>query len=143
MQNRLDGRYNQTMSVQNLEISNENLLNAVVSLPKNEFERLIAHAKRLRSKSSENKVGREVKLIKKVNEATLTEEEYRRFYELLEKRRDENISNDELEELLKLTDKSEELKVKQLKYLIEVAQIRNKSLREVMRDLEIFPPQTV
>ncbi len=131
------------MSVQNLEISNENLLNAVVSLPKNEFERLIAHAKRLRSKSSENKVGREVKLIKKVNEATLTEEEYRRFYELLEKRRDENISNDELEELLKLTDKSEELKVKQLKYLIEVAQIRNKSLREVMRDLEIFPPQTV
>ncbi len=131
------------MSVQNLEISNENLLNAVVSLPKNEFERLIAHAKRLRSKSSENKVGREVRLIKKVNEATLTEEEYRRFYELIEKRRDENISNDELKELLELTDKSEELNVKRLKYLVEVAQIRNKSLREVMRDLEIFPPQTI
>lgn len=131
------------MAVQNLEISNENLLNAVVSLPKNEFERLIAHAKRLRNKSSENKAGKEVRLIKKVNEATLTEEEYRRFYELIEKRRDENISNDELEELLELTDKSEELNVKRLKYLVEIAQIRNKSLREVMRDLEIFPPQTI
>lgn len=131
------------MSVQNFEISNENLLSAVVGLPKNEFERLIEKAKRLRGKSSENKAGREVRLIKKVNETTLTEEEYRRFYELIEKRRDENISDDELEELSDLTDKSEEINVKRLKYLFEIAQIRNKSLREVMKELEIFPAQTI
>ncbi len=131
------------MSVQNLEINKANLLNVVVGLPKNEFEVLIANAKRLRGKSSENKAGKEVRLIKKVNETTLTEEEYRRFYELIEKRRDEIISNDELEELSELTDKSEEINVKRLKYLFEIAQIRNKSLREVMKELEIFPAQTI
>ena len=131
------------MSVQNLEISSENLLSAVVGLPKNEFEKLIARAKKLRGKSSENKADKEIKLIKKVNEATLTEEEHRRFYELIEKRRDENISGGELEELSELTDKSEELNVKRLKHLLEIAQIRNKSLREVMRELEIFPAQTI
>ena len=131
------------MSVQNQTISNEILLEAVVSLPKNEFERLIANAKKLRSKSSENKVGKEVRLIKKVNEATLTEEGYKRFYELIDKRRDENISEVELIELIALTEKSEELNVKRLKYLLEIARIRNKSLREIMKELEIAPPQTI
>ena len=131
------------MSVQNQTISNEILLEAVVSLPKNEFERLIANAKKLRSKSSENKVGKEVRLIKKVNEATLTEEGYKRFYELIDKRRDENISEVELVELIALTEKSEELNVKRLKYLLEIARIRNKSLREIMKELEIAPPQTI
>lgn len=94
-------------------------------------------------KTSENQQTREVKLIKRVNEATLSEEEYNRFYELIEKRRDENISENELNELILLTEKSEELNVKRLKYLLEIAQIRNKSLREVMKELEIFPPQTI
>jgi hypothetical protein len=131
------------MSVQNLEINKANLLNVVVGLPKNEFERLIAKAKNLRRKTSESRQNREVKLIKKVNEATLSEGEYKRFYELIEKRRDENISENELVELILLTEKSEELNVKRLKSLVEIAQIRNKTLREVMKELEIFSPQTI
>ncbi len=74
---------------------------------------------------------------------TLSESEYKRFYELIEKRRDENISENELTELIALTEKSEELNVKRLKCLLEIAQIRNKTLREVMKELEIFPPQTI
>jgi hypothetical protein len=131
------------MSVQNLEINKANLLNVVVSLPKNEFESLIANAKKLRRKTSVSQQNREVKLIKKVNEATLSESEYKRFYELIEKRRDENISESELNELILLTEKSEELNVKRIKSLLEIAQIRNKTLREVMKELEIFPPQTI
>jgi hypothetical protein len=131
------------MSVQNLEINKANLLNVVVGLPKNEFERLIANAKNLRRKASESRQNREVKLIKKVNEATLSEGEYKRFYELIEKRRNEKISENELVELILLTEKSEELNVKRLKSLVEIAQIRNKTLREVMKELEIFPPQTI
>ncbi len=131
------------MSVHRIEITTENLLSAVVSLPKNEFERLIANAKKLRRKTSETQAYKEVRLIKKVNNATLSEDEYKRFYELIEKRRDENISENELDELILLTDKSEELNVKRLKYLLEIANIRNKSLREIMRELEIFPPQTI
>ncbi len=131
------------MSVQNLEITTEDLLSAVVSLPKNEFERLIANAKKLRRKSPEHQANTEIKLIKKVNESVLSDVERMRFNELIEKRRDENINENELNELIVLTDKSEELNVKRLKYLVEIANIRNKSLREVMKELEIFPPQTI
>ena len=136
-------RYNRNMSVQNLEISKTNLLNVVVNLPQDEFERLIANAKKLRQKSVKSQANREVNLIKKVNESVLSDDEHERFYELVEKRRDENISESELNELIALTEKSEGLNVKRLKYLVEIANIRDKSLREVLKELEIFPPQTI
>ncbi len=65
------------------------------------------------------------------------------FNELIEKRRNENISENELDELNALTVKGEELNVKRLKYLAEIAAIRNKSLREVMMELEIFAPAAI
>ena len=102
-----------------------------------------SHETLKKDKTVGNLKEKEIGLIKKVKESVISDEENRLFYELIEKRRDENISNDELEELIELTDKSEELNVKRLKYLLEIAQIRNKSLREVMRELEIFPPQTI
>jgi len=128
------------MSVHSAKITSENLLNAVVNLPKNEFERLIANAKKLRRTLPENK---EIRLIKKVNESVLSDAERVRFSELIEKRQSENISESELDELTALTERGEELNVKRLKYLVEIAAIRNKSLREVMLELEIFPPQTI
>ncbi len=128
------------MSVHSQKITSENLLKAVVNLPKNEFERLIANAKKIRRTLPENK---EIRLIKKVNESVLSDAERVRFSELIEKRRSENIGESEFDELIALTEKGEELNVKRLKYLVEIADIRNKSLREVMKDLEISPPQTV
>ncbi len=131
------------MSVHSAENTTENLLKAVVNLPKNEFERLIANAKKLRRTLPESQANKEIRLIKKVNESVLSDAERMRFDELVEKRRDEIISKNELGELLALTEKSEEINVRQLKYLVEIANIRNKSLREVMKELEIFPPQTI
>ena len=131
------------MSIQSVEISAENLLDAVVSLPKNEFEKLIAMAKKLRRTLPENQANKEVRLIQKVNESMLSDDEQKRFYELIKKRQKENISKVELKELIVLTEKSEELNVKRLKYLVEIADIRNKSLREVMKELEISAPQTI
>ena len=133
-------RYNRSMSVHSAKITSENLLNAVVNLPKNEFEWLIANAKKLRRTLPENK---EIRLIKKVNESVLSDAERVRFSELIEKRQSENISESEFDELTALTERGEELNVKRLKYLVEIAAIRNKSLREVMLELEIFPPQTI
>ncbi|MEJ7848083.1 MAG: hypothetical protein WKF92_08355 [Pyrinomonadaceae bacterium] len=112
-------------------------------MPKNEFERLIANAKKLRRTLPENQANREIRLLKKVNDTVLSDVERARFNELIEKRRNESISKDELSELIALTEKSEELNVKRLKYTVEIANIRNKSLREVMKELEIVPPQTV
>lgn len=131
------------MSVHSAENTTENLLKAVVNLPKNEFERLIANAKKLRRTLPENQANKEIRLIKKVNEAVLSDVERMRFNELIKKRRNENISENELDELITLTEKGEELNVRRLKYLVEIANIRNKGLREVMKELEISPRQTI
>jgi len=131
------------MSVHGAEITTENLLKAVVNLPKNEFERLIANAKKLRRTLPENQANKEIRLIKKVNEAVLSDVERMRFNELIKKRRNENISENELDELITLTEKGEELNVRRLKYLVKIANIRNKGLREVMKELEISPRQTI
>ena len=126
-----------------VEISDENLLKAVVNLPEYEFENLFAKAKRMRRDLPEDKEKLEVELIRKVNETTLSDLEQERFNELVEKRRDEIISDGELDELLALTGKSENLNVKRLEYLTEIADLRNKNIREVMKELEVFPPQTI
>jgi hypothetical protein len=131
------------MAVQNLEITTENILSVVVKLPENEFEKLFSNARKLRRNKTESKANKEVRLIQKVNESILLDDERMRFNELVEKRRDENINENEQKELIALTEKSEELNVKRLKYLVEIANIRNKSLREVMKELEICPPQTI
>jgi bifunctional N-acetylglucosamine-1-phosphate-uridyltransferase/glucosamine-1-phosphate-acetyltransferase GlmU-like protein len=131
------------MSVHSVEITTEKLLSAVVNLPESEFERLFTNAKKLRRTLPEKTANKEVRLIKKVNNSVLSDAERMRFNELVEKRRDENIGENELNELIALTEKGEELNVKRLKYLVEISNIRNKSLREVMKELEIFPPQTI
>ncbi len=131
------------MSVHSAENTTENLLKAVVNLPKNEFERLIANAKKLRRTLPENQANKEIRLIKKVSESVLSDVERMRFNELIKKRRNENISENELDELITLTEKGEELNVRRLKYLVEIANIRNKGLREVMKELEISPRQTI
>ena len=131
------------MSVHSAENTTENLLKAVVNLPKNEFERLIAKAKKLRRSLPENQANKEIRLIKKVSESVLSDVERMRFNELIKKRRNENISENELDELITLTEKGEELNVRRLKYLVEIANIRNKGLREVMKELEISPRQTI
>ncbi|MDQ3750703.1 MAG: hypothetical protein M3367_17055 [Acidobacteriota bacterium] len=138
-----ESRYNWNMSVRSAENTTENLLKAVVNLQKNEFEMLISNAKKLRRTLPENQANKEIRFIKKVNESVLSDVERIRFNELIEKRRNENISKNEFDELIALTEKGEELNLKQLKYLVEIANIRNKSLHEVMKELEIFPPQTI
>lgn len=128
------------MSIHSAKTTDENLLSAVVSLPKNKFERLIANALKFRRSLPENK---EIRLIKKVNESVLSDAERIRFDELVEKRQSENMGGDELGELIAMSDKSEELNVRRIKCLIEIARIRNKNLREVLKELGIFPAQTV
>ena len=131
------------MAVQNLEITTENLLGAVVKLPDSEFENLFSNARKLRRNKSKNQIVREIELIKQINESIFSDNERMRFDELIEKRRNENISETEQNELIALTEKGEELNVTRLKYLVEIARIRNKNLREVMKELEISPPQTI
>lgn len=131
------------MAVQNLEITTENILSAVVKMPESEFKKLFSNAKKLRQSKSEKQKNTEIKLIQKINKSILSDDEQNRFDKLVEKRRAENISKSELSELIALTEKSEELNVKRLRYLSEIASLQSKNLREVMKELEISIPQII
>ncbi len=132
------------MAVQNLEVINENLLSAFVEMPEKEFERFIEEIKRLRSNS--NRISwteDELKIIKKIEECKYTTEEEKYFANLVKKRQCETISEGEFEELSKLTDEGEERTLKRLKLLAKLATLKNKSLDEIMKILDIRPPETL
>ncbi len=132
------------MAVQNLEVSTESILDAVVRLPKREFDEFIEKAKKLRNGSHKSKWTKdEVKLIQKLNTLVFSTEKQTRFDELVRKRRNEEISENELKELIGLTDESEELSYKRLKILGKLADSKNKSLNEIMEMLDIKPPKVI
>lgn len=124
-------RYNPNMSVHEAKNTNETLLQAVVNLPKKEFERFFSDARRLKR--------REEHLIAKLPKFDLSETERKVYQQLLRKFRAENITDEEHKQLTNLTDKLEGLNVERLKCLIEIAKIRQKDLREVMTELNIKP----
>lgn len=119
------------MSVQNLEISTENLLSAVVSLPKNKFEQFVSDARKLKR--------REESLLAKLPKFDLSDGERKTYQKLFRKFRAEKITKKEHKQLTDLNDKLEELNVERLKCLFEIANIRNKTLPEVMEELNIKP----
>ena len=119
------------MSVQNLEITTENLLSVVINLPKNEFDSFVSNARKLKR--------REESLIAKLDKFDLSNEEQKVYRKLLQKFRAENITNVELKQLTALTDKLEGLNIERLKCLVEIAEIRQKTLPEVMKELGIKP----
>ena len=131
------------ISIKTRKMTNENILSAVAQMPQSEFARFLSEVGRRRGKLLKVKPNEEIRLIKKVNEAALSQAEQGRFSELVEKRREEKINARELSELMALTEKSEELNGKRLKYLVKLAHIRRQTLREVMLELEILPPQTI
>jgi len=119
------------MSVHGAENTTENLLKAVVNLPKNEFERFFSDVRKLKR--------REEHLIAKLPKFDLSETERKVYQQLLRKFRAENINDEEHKQLTNLTDKLEGLNVERLKCLVEIAKIRKKDLREVMKELNIKP----
>ena len=127
-----------------LEVSTENLLDAVVQMPAREFEHFFEKAKELRRKSPKSRwTKREIALIKKLNDCVLLSEKQTRFNELVKKRRAEKITADELKELIALTEESETLNVKRIEILAKLARAKNKTLDEIMDELEIRTPKVI
>jgi hypothetical protein len=133
------------MAVQNLEVTTESILDAVAQMPEKEYEKFIKKVDKLRRKKPENPdwTKSEIKLIKQLNDCILSSEEQSRFNKLVNKRRNEKITESELKELIKLNEKSEHLNVKRLKILGKLADSKNKSLAEIMKKLEITPPKII
>lgn len=78
----------------------------------------------------------EIELLQKINESVPTEiqEEYDI---LLQKRQTGNLTETEHQRLIELSDEFEKIRNQQLNYLIQYAQLKNKSLDEVLADLNI------
>jgi Rad3-related DNA helicase len=90
-----------------------------------------------RNVSDEQK--REVVLLKKINKS-LSIEQMNRFRELNEKYADNNITENEYAELGVFVEKIEKLNVTRLKYLIELAQLRKTTVKQLMIQLGISNP---
>jgi Rad3-related DNA helicase len=82
---------------------------------------------------------REVILLKKINKS-LSIDQMNRFRVLNEKHADNKISEKEYSELGVLVEKIEKINVTRLKYLIELAQLRKTTVKQLMNQLGISNP---
>jgi hypothetical protein len=118
----------------------EQLLKAVKQLPFDEYQRFIEKAVRLRAKQKVKKLSRvEEDLLRKIEEGTPTDL-LKRSKKLRNKRRNETITEAELEELSEIIDELERLNVIRVESLIKLAKIRKKSLEDLMKELGIKSP---
>ena len=120
------------MPVHQIEITTENLLNAVVQMPESEFNNFVANAKKIRT-NKKNSI-REIELIRKIN-GVFEDFPRQRYNELNAKFEADTLSKKEYEELLGLSDMSEILNAERLGYIAEIAGIRHQTLEEVMQSL--------
>lgn len=93
---------------------------------------------RVQRKTSD-KQKEEADLLQKINKS-LSIKEIDRFHALNEKQFEDDITEQEYAELGVLVQKIERLNVKRLKYLISLAQLRNVTVLEVMKQLGLSNP---
>lgn len=81
----------------------------------------------------------EARLLQQINEG-LAPEMWRRYNELIAKRRAETLTPDEHATLIALSDQIEDLNARRLECLTELARLRQTSLSELMQQLGITAP---
>jgi hypothetical protein len=121
------------------DLSPEQLLNAARQLPRREFDRFVNQVLRLRAERiAPSLSATESELLMKINQG-LPPAIQERLNELIKKRRAETITAKELRELKKLTDQVEKLDAERLKWLTELAALRNVPLRKLIKQLGLKP----
>jgi hypothetical protein len=132
------------MAVQNLEVTTESILDAVSQMPEKEYKKFIKKVDKLRKRKQKPKwTKQEVEIIQKLNEFVLPPEKQTRYNKLVKKRQNEKISKSELEELITLTDETEENTLRRVELLVKLAKSRGESIDKIMAELEIRPPQAI
>ena len=92
----------------------------------------------LRERKVKNKKARIAELIKKLNEeCVLPENDLNHFYQLREKRAEEELSEKELTELFQFIQKEEALRTERIEILGEIASLKGVSLAEINKELGI------
>jgi hypothetical protein len=122
-----------------IQIEKEQLLDALLRMPRRELEQFVAKAFSLKARERTSALSeREAELLFNINRG-LPPATQRRLNELIDKRRAEAISAKELRELKKLTDQIVKSDAKRLEFLIELARLRNVPLRKLIKQLGLKP----
>jgi hypothetical protein len=122
-----------------IQIEKEQLLDALLLMPRRELEQFVAKAFSLKARERTRALSeREAELLSKINRG-LPPAAQRRLNELIDKRSAEAISAKELRELKKLTDRIEKADAKRLELLTELARLRNVPLRKLIKRLGLKP----
>lgn len=129
------------MSTIPIEISTEQLLQAVERLPAEELAAFAARVNALRARQEARRLSEdETVLLLQINRAGFEPGQQARFDELVAKRQDETITPTELQELIRLTNIIEERDVERLQALNDLARLRGTSVPALMNTLGIRPP---
>jgi hypothetical protein len=125
-----------TIQVQ-AEVSRDALLEAVGQLSPPELDQFVAEVLKLRSRFGPARLGAaESELLARINQ-DFSEGLRGRYDELIARRRDESLTPEVHQELLRLTAKAERLEGERLAALAELARVRGVPLRTLMNDLGI------
>ena len=119
----------------------QNLLHNAAQMPLTELEAFVQQLNSLitRKKTTDSNV-RDTVLLDKITQTVLEKVKRERYQALIYGLEMETLSDAEHNELLKLVEQEERIRVKRLKFLIELAQLRNVTLPQLMKNLELSQP---
>lgn len=125
------------------ELTTNELLRAVQQLGKNELDQFVFQVVNLHAKQQAPSLPKaESDLLRRINQG-LPKELQKKYNELLEKRRAEELTPEEHKELLRLSDQVEKLEAQRVKYLAEMARLRQTNMTDLMNSLGIQSPAHV
>jgi hypothetical protein len=126
-----------------MQAATQQILRAIAELDEPELDDLFQQVLHLRAQRRVPSIDRaENDLLLTINQ-TLTFSRQNRFDQLVAKRQADTITDEELEELIELTDQAEQLNADRVMALVQLAKARNQSLKQVMQTLGITTPECV
>lgn len=121
------------------QLSKEDLLEAVEQLSLSELEGFFQDIIALKAKHHAPSLSKdETELLLKINQG-LSQDNQGRYQLLINKRNEENLTEQEYQELLELSDQIEIHQTQRLEYLAQLARLRQISLTDLMTQLSIKP----
>lgn len=126
------------MAVHNSEVTAENILSVLVEMPQNDFENVVSQAKKQRKKARNGqKISpKEADLLHKINNL-FPNDERRRYNELYQKFKNDELKESERTELEELVYKFENLNAERIEYIGKLANLRGETLEQVMENFQI------
>ena len=121
------------------KINAENILTGIADMPVKDLEYLANEVNALIIRKKTDDLGnREKILLSKINKTGLNLNLRDRYKILAENLERDTMTDSEHSEFIILTAKDEKLRNERVKYLIELAQLRNISLSQLMANLELI-----